>query len=226
VVRDELHARGVRTPIAVVPTGIDLARFRPGDRAAARRRLGVGESDALVLYVGRLDREKSVDRVLVAFERIASTVASARLLLVGHGTEAARLQRMASGLSVAPRIRFLGVRPHGELTECYQAADVFLFASETETQGLVLAEAAACGLPAVAVDAPGCDEVVRDGDTGILTKTDPAALAEAAIGLLLDPERRRGMARRAREVAEREFDVRLQIDRTLAVYLDAIARGR
>jgi glycosyltransferase involved in cell wall biosynthesis len=226
VVRDELHARGVRTPIAVVPTGIDLARFRPGDRTAARRRLGVAEGDALVLYVGRLDREKSVDRVLVAFERIASTVASARLLLVGHGTEAERLRRLAGTLTVAPRIRFLGVRPHAELAECYQAADVFLFASETETQGLVLAEAAACGLPAVAVDAPGCDEVVRDGDTGILTKTDPAALAEAAIGLLLDPERRRGMARRAREVAEREFDVRLQIDRTLAVYLDAIARSR
>ena len=226
VVRDELHARGVRTPIAVVPTGIDLARFRPGERAAARRRLGVADGDPLVLYVGRLDREKSVERVLVAFERIASTVASARLVLVGHGTEAERLRRLASGLLVAPRIRFLGIRPHDELAECYQAADVFLFASETETQGLVLAEAAACGLPAVAVDAPGCDEVVRDGETGILTKSDPAALAEAAIGLLLDPERRRGMARRAREVAERQFDVRLQIDRTLAVYFDAIARSR
>src|SRR5207249_11569873 len=103
---------------------------------------------------------------------------------------------------------------------------VFLFASETETQGLVLAEAAACGLPAVAVDAPGCDEVVRDGETGLLTKGDPAALAEAAIGLLLDPERRRGMARRAREVAQRLFDVQLQIDRTMAVYQDVIARVR
>src|SRR4029453_6675943 len=135
--------------------------------------------DALVLYVGRLDREKSVDRVLVAFERIASTVAWGGLLRVGHGTEAQRLQRMASGLSVAPRIRFLGVRPHDELAECYQAADVFLFASEAERQALLLAEGAACGLAAVAVDSPGCDEVVRDGDTGILTKSDPAALAEA-----------------------------------------------
>src|SRR5262249_57076447 len=154
--RAGLHGRVARTPIAVVPTGIDLARFRPGDRAAARRRLGVGDGDALVLYVGRLDREKSVDRVLVAFERIASIVASARLLLVGHGTEAERLRRMANGLSVAPRIRFLGVRPHHDLAECYQAADVFLFASETETQGLVLARAAACGLPAVARAAPRC----------------------------------------------------------------------
>ena len=226
VIRDELHARGVRTPIAVVPTGVDLERFRPGDRAAARRSLGVGAGEPLVLYVGRLDREKSVDRVLLAFERVASTVPAARLILVGQGTEAERLRRLAESLSVAGRIRFLGLRPHDALAECYQAADVFLFASETETQGLVLAEAAACGLPAVAVSAPGCDEVVRDGDTGVLTKGDPAALAEAVIGLLLDPERRRAMARRAREIAERLFDVRLQIDRTMAVYADAVARLR
>jgi 1,2-diacylglycerol 3-alpha-glucosyltransferase len=226
VIRDELHARGVRTPIAVVPTGVDLERFRPGDREAARRSLGVGQGEPLVLYVGRLDREKSVDRVLGAFERVASTIPAARLVLVGQGTEAERLRRTAASLPVAERIRFLGLRPHDSLAECYQAADVFLFASETETQGLVLAEAAACGLPAVAVDASGCDEVVRDGDTGILTKGDPAALAEAVIGLLLDPERRRAMARRAREVAEHLFDVKLQIDRTMAVYADAVARLR
>jgi 1,2-diacylglycerol 3-alpha-glucosyltransferase len=226
VIRDELHARGVRTPIAVVPTGVDLERCRPGDRAAARRSLGVAEDEPLVLYVGRLDREKSVDRVLVAFERVASTIPAARLVLVGHGTEAERLRRLAAGLPVARRIRFVGLKPHDSLAECYQAADVFLFASETETQGLVLAEAAACGLPAVAVDAAGCDEVVRDGDTGVLTKGDPTALAEAVIGLLLDPERRRAMGRRARENAERLFDVRLQIDRTMAVYADAVARLR
>ena len=91
----------------------------------------------------------------------------------------------------------------------------------------MLAEAAACGLPAVAVDAPGSDEVVHDGDTGVLTKGDPAALAEAAIGLLIDPARRAAMAVRARQLAEREFDVRLQIDRTLDVYAGALTgRGR
>jgi 1,2-diacylglycerol 3-alpha-glucosyltransferase len=226
VIRDELHARGVRAPIAVVPTGVDLECFRPGDREAARRSLGVGQGEPLVLYVGRLDREKSVDRVLGAFERVASTIPAARLVLVGQGTEAERLRRTAASLPVAERIRFLGLRPHDSLAECYQAADVFLFASETETQGLVLAEAAACGLPAVAVDAPGCDEVVRDGDTGILTKGNSAALAEAVIGLLLESARRRAMGRRAREVAEHLFDVKLQIDRTMAVYADAVARLR
>src|SRR5206468_3315470 len=107
---------------------------------------------------------------------------------------------------------------------CYQAADVFLFASETETQGLVLAEAAACGVPAVTVAAPGCDEVVRDGASGILTKNDATALAEAVISLLLDPGRRLAMAARARQIAEAEFDVRIQIDRTLALYRETLHR--
>ena len=136
------------------------------------------------------------------------------------------LKLLAARLPCAPRVRFLGVRAHDTLPVCYQAADVFLFASETETQGLVLAEAAACGLAAVAVSAPGCEEVVRDGVTGVLVKPEPPALAEAALGLLLDHERRTAMGVRARGVAEREFDVRLQLDRTLAVYAAARAAPR
>jgi 1,2-diacylglycerol 3-alpha-glucosyltransferase len=225
LIRDELQARGVRPPIAVVPTGVDLQRFQPGDRAAARRGLGLPENGLLLLYVGRLDREKSVDRVLLAFDRVAGTLPDARLALVGQGTEAARLRALAQSLAATSRIMFLGARPHDGLAAYYRAADAFVFASETETQGLVLAEAAACGIPAVAVSAPGCDEVVRDGETGLLTKSDTTTLAEAVISLLLDDTRRAGMGRAARAVAERQFDVRLQIERTLAVYHEARARA-
>ena len=225
VIRDELLARGVRRPIAVVPTGVDLDRFRPADPRAARAGLRLPAGASLVLYVGRLDREKSVGRILVAFERVASTVSAAHLVLVGHGTEAERLKHLAGTLAARDRVHFLGVRDHAQLPQYYAAADVFLFASETETQGLVLAEAAASGLPAVAVSAPGCDEVVRDGETGVLTKSDPMALGDAVIGLLLDPERRAALGARARQVAERHFDVRLMRDRTLAVYAEAAARA-
>ncbi len=226
LIRDELIARGVRAPISVVPTGVDLVHFAPGERATARRQLGLPVDDLVLLYVGRLDREKSIGRILSAFERVAGTVPRARLVLVGHGTEADALRRTARALPGGDRVAFLGVRAHEALVECYRAADLFVFASETETQGLVLAEAAACGIPAVTVSGPGCDEVVRDGETGLLTKPDSAALADAAIGLLLDAERRARMAARARAVAEREFDVHLQIDRTLAVYETAAQRVR
>jgi 1,2-diacylglycerol 3-alpha-glucosyltransferase len=225
LVREQLRARGVTTPITVVPTGVDLARFATGERLAARAALGLVADESVVLYVGRLDREKSVERVLLAFDRIAGTLGRARLWLVGQGKEMEALRGQAGRLAAGDRVHFAGVRPHGALAAWYQAADLFLFASETETQGLVLAEAAACGLPAVAVTAPGCDEVVRDGETGILTKGDPEALAEAAIGLLLDAERRRAMGVRARQVAEQEFGVDLQIARTLDVYAEARARA-
>jgi len=157
---------------------------------------------------------------------VATTLPQARLVLVGQGKEAANLKTLAARLPCAARVTFLGARAHDTLAVCYQAADLFVFASETETQGLVLAEAAACGLAAVAVIAPGCDEVVSDGLTGVLAKGDPTALAEAAIGLLLDHERRAAMGARARAIAEREFDVRLQMDRTLAVYAAALDARR
>src|SRR5262249_2649943 len=136
VIRDELLRRGVSTPIAVVPTGVDLRRFHPGDRATARRVLGFDLRDVLGLYVGRLDREKSVDRLLVAFERVAGTVPRARLVLVGSGTQREDLRRRAAASAMRERVTFLGVRPHEVLPICYQAADLFVFASETATHGL------------------------------------------------------------------------------------------
>ena len=112
LVHEHLRRRGVTTPISVVPTGVDLERFRPGDRAAARRALGLGLDDRLLLYVGRLDREKSVDSVLLAFDRIAGTVAPARLWLVGQGKEGEALRRLAERLPTGDRIHFAGVREH------------------------------------------------------------------------------------------------------------------
>ena len=210
-IADGLEAGGVRAPIAVVPTGVPLDLFRPGDRAAARRGLGLPEPAPLCLYVGRLDREKSVELLIEAFASIAGAVSGARLILVGQGSHEGALKRLAAASPAGSAIDFAGSVAREALPPYYQAADLFLFASETETQGLVLAEAHACGLPAVAVRAPGVDEVVRDGETGLLTKSDAQELADAAIGLLLDADRRLGMGRAARELAEREFSADRQV---------------
>ena len=116
------------------------------------------------------------------------------------------------------RIRFAGSVAREDLPPYYQAADLFLFSSETETQGLVLAEAHACGLPAVAVRASGVDEVVRDGETGLLTKADAGDLADAAIGLLLEPSRRSAMALASRALAESDFSAERQVEVMVARY--------
>ena len=211
-IAESLAGVGVKAKIAVVPTGVPLELFRPGDRGAARRRLGLDEDAPLCLYVGRLDREKSVERVLDAFGSIALAVSGARLLLVGQGSHESPLRRLAGASHARSAIRFAGSVAREELPPYYQAADLFLFASETETQGLVLAEAHACGLPAVAVRASGVDEVVRDGETGLLTKAEVEELADAAIGLLLDAPRRSAMALAARALAARDFSAARQVE--------------
>src|SRR5207244_2354609 len=121
-------------------------------------------------------------------------------------SEAVRAMLVARGVRrpVVVRPTRIDVRPFSPGYARAARADLVRFASEAETQGLVLAEAAACGVPAVAVSAPGCDEVIRDGETGVLAKADAASLGEAAVGLLVDADRRRRMSRRAREIAERE----------------------
>jgi 1,2-diacylglycerol 3-alpha-glucosyltransferase len=217
-IAESLEGQGVKAEIAVVPTGVPLDLFRPGDRATARRRLGLAGDAPLCLYVGRLDREKSVERVIEAFGSIELAVSGAELLLVGQGSHETALRRLAASSPARSRIRFTGSVAREELPPYYQAADLFLFSSETETQGLVLAEAHACGLPAVAVRASGVDEVVRDGETGLLTKAEAGDLADAAIGLLLDPSRRSAMALASRALAESDFSAERQVEVMVARY--------
>lgn len=213
-----LRARGVRAPIAVVPTGVPLDVFSPGDAARARRELGLPTNVPICLYVGRLDREKSVERVLDAFAAVADAVSDSHLVLVGQGTHEPALRRHAAASHVAGRIHFHGGMARASLPQYYRAADLFMFASETETQGLVLAEAHASGLPAVAVRASGVDEVVQDGETGVLTKAETSELSDAAIGLLLDHDRRAAMGQAARRVAAERFCATGQVKAMVGQY--------
>jgi 1,2-diacylglycerol 3-alpha-glucosyltransferase len=224
-IAESLAAGGVEAPIATVPTGVPLDLFCPGDRDEARRTLGLPVGVPLCLYVGRLDREKSVERVIDAFGSIAGAVSGARLLLVGQGSHERALKRLAAASPAGAAIDFIGSVAREGLPPLYRAADLFLFSSETETQGLVLAEAHACALPAVAVRASGVDEVVKDGETGLLTKSDAQDLADAAIGLLLDGDRRLGMGRAARALAQRDFSAMRQVEVMAGLYRRLLSAG-
>jgi hypothetical protein len=170
----------------------------------------------LLLYVGRLDREKSVDRVLLAFERIAARCAARALAgRAGQGEPSAAASGRASPAGDRDLLRRRArARSAGRW---YQAADLFLFASETETQGLVLAEAAACGLPAVAVLAPA---PMRSSATARAASSPRAILPRWPRPPSACCSTSRGAPAwraRARLVAEAEFDVERQITRTLDV---------
>lgn len=197
-----LRSQGVRTHLAVIPTAaLDLeviARTPPADRTA----LGIPPDRVLVTYVGRLAREKGLALLLDAFAR-ACEGRDLHLLLVGDGPERQALARRVEAFGIADRVTFAGLRPHPEALAWVRTSDLFAFASQTETQGIAVAEAQACGLPVAAVDATGTAETVLDGETGLLVPPDPFALA-AAIGRLADdPELRRRMGERARQHAAR-----------------------
>ncbi len=196
-----LRALGVTTPIAVVPSGIDVAAFAASARGAAiRARYAIPRDARVVAFVGRLGREKNIESVIDAFARMNDE--TARLLLVGDGPHRARLERRAREAGVAARTTFTGELPRESLPDVYSAADVFAFASRSETQGLVLVEALAAGVPVVALDTPQTRDVLEDAGELVGEGTQALAMGLARV-LASDPDSpsARERARAARRVA-------------------------
>ncbi len=219
-----IRAQGVRRPIEVAPSGVDLHRFRPGDRGQARRALGLPVEHPILLYVGRLDREKNLGFLLDAFARVAATQPTAELVLVGRGTQEATLRARADRTPDGARVRFVGGVDPGAVSRFYQAADVFVFASTTETQGLAVLEAMAVGLPVVAVRAPGVEEAVVDGVAGLLVAEDPAVFGAAVLEVLGDADLAAKLAAGAREAAN-DLAAPALAARVVGIYRRVLAQG-
>jgi glycosyltransferase involved in cell wall biosynthesis len=184
--------------IELVPRGIDLARFSPARRTADAFARYVPEPGPIVLCVGRLSREKAIDRVIAAFAAAAREVPDAWLVLVGDGPLRPELER-----TPAERCVLAGQVTGDELAALYASADVFLFLSETETFGNVVVEAQASGLPAV-VARSATSELILHGVTGFAVEPgDPRDAQRALVRLLRDGELRRRMRREAVRHAQR-----------------------
>lgn len=172
--RERLAAYGVRAPIEVLPTGIPLSRFSHGDGAEFRRRHGIDAGRPVALFVGRVAHEKNIGFLLEALAAARRNCPDILLVITGEGPALPDLRRQAQDLGVHAAVCFLGyLDRHAELPACYAAADVFVFASRTETQGLVLLEAMAAGLPVIALSAMGTADILAPG-RGCLAPPDDA----------------------------------------------------
>jgi len=202
---------GVTAHIEVVASGIDREHFGGGKmRADLRSELGSRTGERLLLFVGRLGREKNVDLLL---EALTLAQVPARLAIAGDGPERETLEARANELGLGDRVRFLGAVDRAELPDYYASADAFVFASVSETQGLVLAEAMAAGAPVIAVDTP----VVRDvvGGEGRLVESSAQAFA-AAIDAL--PPLQGNPARERCRRAAAAFGIDRQAGKVAALY--------
>jgi glycosyltransferase involved in cell wall biosynthesis len=199
-----LRHRKVTTPITVVPTGINTDRFKQGDRTSARKRLGIPPEALVAGYVGRLGLEKNLRFVTDVLAMLCAQQTGHHALLVGNGELDVEIRQKFRDHGLADRLHMPGTLQDQELVDAYHALDVFVFASRSETQGLVLAEAMAAGCPVVALDAPGADDIVADRRNGrLLREEDVPAFVEAIRGIEASREARSGMRRAAMATSER-----------------------
>ncbi len=218
-IKEILRNEGIEGDITAVPTGIDIAPFQEADGQPVREKLGWGD-DIVLISVGRLAKEKNFDTLLKAAAEVMHERPQVRLVIVGGGLEQKTLAKLAQDLGIAERVKITGTIPYEEVPNYLKAADIFCFASVTETQGLVTMEAMAADLPIVAVAATGTSDIVEDGKDGLLTANDPAALAAALEKMIDDPDLRQQLQEGAQKKVQ-WFDMRRQAQRMLEVYAQA-----
>lgn len=225
IVEQRLRKHGVKARIEAIATGvIDPVLFGSLDPSGVRGAYAIPGDRPLLVTASRLAREKSVDLVLEAFARIMARRA-ASLLVVGGGPEEGSLRELANRLGVMEHTVFTGLLPHRRALECVAAGDVFMYGSQTETQGMVVVEAMALGLPVVAVDAGGVPDAVHDGSTGYLVPPNADALASRALALLDDPGLRRMMGRAGVD-ASRAYSLDIVTQRVIDVYRSLVPAER
>ncbi len=220
-----LHDYGVRTPAKVIPTGIDLGRFSPGDGARFRRSHGIGENRPVLVHVGRLGHEKNIDFLLRVLARVKREIADVLLVIAGEGPARASLEALGKKLGLKEQLLFVGyLGRDGPLKDCYCAGNAFVFASRTETQGLVLLEAMALGVPVVSTAVMGTKEVLKAGHGCLIADDDEVDFADQTLHLLADSSLRATLSTRALAYAN-TWSAPLLADRMIDLYETVIGEG-
>lgn len=223
------RGKGFPVPVAAVSNGVDLSSFKPGKvPAEIYHKYKIPKDRPVVLYVGRVDPEKKVGLVIDAFLKMKSSGIrlgqlgtrpfNPLLLIVGDGVDKNRLEKKVKEMGVTDAVQFLGKVLPPDLYNIYNVAEVFATASPIETQGIVLIEAAATGLPLVAVDAGAVDEVCINGKNGFLCKPgDTSEMAEAISKILMDEKLRERFAKNSIEIASKH-DFERTLDSFINIY--------
>ncbi len=213
-----LQAYGVTRPVHVIPTGLRLADFDACDGPAFRVRQDIAPERPVMAYVGRVAFEKNLDFLLRVTEAVRRELPDVLLVIAGEGPARASLERAVAKLRLTDNVRFVGyLERRTELPACYCAADVFVFASKTETQGLVLLEAMALGVPVVALAEMGTRDVLKEGAGCRIAPADEAGFAATLLPLLADRAAARALGAAGKPYAAGWSETKMQ-DQILQLY--------
>jgi glycosyltransferase involved in cell wall biosynthesis len=224
VIEKLLRSYGVTVPIVSISTGIDTRLFEEGDRHFLRNRLGIAPEEKILLFVGRLSKEKNLNSLFRVFGRVLRADRGVVLVLAGSGPDEENLRQLAVEMGIADKLALTGRLSHEEVAGAYKSADIFVFPSVTETQGLVLAEAMAAGLAVVARSAFGSVAIVNEGVNGYLCDSEEA-FAERICELLQNQALRRRLGEAAIARAQRLTAEKMAI-RLERAYQALIAKDR
>jgi hypothetical protein len=215
---ETLRSYGIRSPLHVIPTGMPESQFVRGNGERFRQQWGIAATRKLALFVGRAAFEKNIGFLLQMTALAIKVEPQLMLVVAGEGPALPALRRQAAELRIEDHVRFVGYLPRATgLRDCYAAADVFTFASHTETQGLVLLEAMAAGLPVLAIPALGVAGIVSPRRGAIPAADTVEAFAEQLLSLFDRPNKLATMSRDAITFA-REWDADAQGARLAALY--------
>ncbi len=213
---DLLPSYGIHKPVEILPTPVDLDQFKP------REKPPLSDPNRIrLIYVGRVAKEKNLDFLLRVFQRVAARDPRVELRVVGGGPSLEELKKLASGLGIDHRIEFTNMVPFEQVVDELNRADLFVFSSTTETQGLVVLEAMAAGLPLVLVESKALTYFVNPDKDCIVVPEDEEAMASAILALINNPDRLRAMGRAARQNAEK-YSIPTLTSRLVDVYQRAI----
>jgi glycosyltransferase involved in cell wall biosynthesis len=201
-IHTRLGSYGVTTPMHILPTGIPLHGAPDNARSNFRSRHGIDASRPVALFVGRVAHEKNIDFLIDVVDLARETVPDILLIIAGEGPALSHLKQAVSNRGLQDCVQFIGYMDRKtELTACYAAADAFVFASRTETQGLVLLEAMAAGLPVVALAEMGTIDILGAQRGAIVPDDNPYAFALALTRLLRNGALRETLSGEARTYA-------------------------
>jgi 1,2-diacylglycerol 3-alpha-glucosyltransferase len=214
---------GIRAQAHVLPTGIDPAAFRDGDGARFRRAHAIPADRPVLVFISRVAHEKNIDFLLRMLVPLRADVPDILLVVAGEGPALPHVRQLTARLGLAANVLFVGyLERSGPLLDCYRAANAFVFASRTETQGLVLLEALALGVPVVSTAVMGTADVLRDAAGALIAPEDEIGFARTVGRVLGDADLRRRLAHAGPYDAAR-WSARALAERLAAVYVEVAA---
>ncbi|MDD5396994.1 MAG: glycosyltransferase [Candidatus Moranbacteria bacterium] len=212
--------------IEAVATGVEESFFQGADRIGMRKQLGIADGETVLLSVSRLTKEKNVEFLVRAIIKILKKNEKIKFVLAGSGSELEKIKQLVFESGLSERVVFPGIMSRDLAKNLYAAGDVFVYASTSETQGMILTEAMCLGLPIVAVSATGSQDLVGNHVTGILVKENEDAFAEAALKLAKDENLRQHFGKNAKMIALENYTSEICARKMLAIYQKTIERKK